>query len=724
MPADALAPLVSAILAPFASAPPAGQLAHSVLRADVPDLLAGDMDTLTSLAGSLEHVVSESDALRNCLAGLAAPPATTKGTTASMDGEVDLALLFRMLDFVQYAHTPEYFLEAAQLTTDDDDDEQEEEDDDDDKVDVHKAVSSAKASVMRALIDVPNSDAVMRSFVRHLASKDAVAGSPHDALVSRLVSLLGVDDSSDRDDLQICAAHFLAALARCDEMSLALMSSRYGLAAALVRVLEHHVPRALARTTESGHQAVQVIFGALGLARHLAIPAINKSLLGELGLVKLAAQCLDTRLDAVAPVQTAAVGLLKQLCAHNVHNSLRAAAEDDTLAQIVQAIRRSDDVRLRSEATRIIVNVVRALFATRIPHFAPLTASSPSASIGGGGGGPAAAGSLRVATTTSSGALLANAGNAVGPTSTISPIAPSHSLARGAGAGLNTPGGGGAEPRSAQAQAHAASLALDDIEVARSRARPNLITVPVVEALCEMLRRSERYAILVNEAVVALTLIAGSGAQGARNVLDALLGSASRDERGASQRAQEAAQAAQKELMAAAAQGAMTTTTPAAAATTAANAPAPAPSNASDMLVKWLSLAALDQLSTSSAGLSTGAAAVRPEMIANACALLVTVLVGGEVARCDAAKLDELRAKARGPLKGIVANLDDPPASQHQHQRGGGGGAHNVSAYERTARRALEAVAVPPPSPPAKDKDDADDDDVAVKVQAKESPLP
>lgn len=113
---------------------------------------------------------------------------------------------------------------------------------------------------------------------------------------------------------------------------------------------------------------------------------------------------------------------------------------------ILSLISRTDDVRLRSEATRIIVNVVRTLFSTK-----PLGSSASD---------------------------LAHA----------SPITPTlHS---------------------------AASTGLDAEETMKRRGRPLIVRKEVAEALSEMVRLSERYPMLINEAVVGLTLLAGSGGAG------------------------------------------------------------------------------------------------------------------------------------------------------------------------------------------------------------------
>lgn len=69
------------------------------------------------------------------------------------------------------------------------------------------------------------------------------------------------------------------------------------------------------------------------------------------------------------------------------------------------------------------------------------------------------------------------------------------------------------------------------------------------------------------------------------------------------------------------------------------------------MLTNWLGLCASSKLATTASAPPT---AVRPEMVGNACALLITVLRGAEVAKAERSKVDELRGKVVGPLKGSV----------------------------------------------------------------------
>lgn len=89
------------------------------------------------------------------------------------------------------------------------------------------------------------------------------------------------------------------------------------------------------------------------------------------------------------------------------------------------------------------------------------------------------------------------------------------------------------------------------------------------------------------------------------------------------------------------------------------------PSTSLGMLVNWLSLAATSRLSSTSnpaaptatvpgaAPSSGGAGGVQAGMVANVCALLITVLRGGEVARASNGLVEKVKREILGVLEGI-----------------------------------------------------------------------
>lgn len=286
-----------------------------------------------------------------------------------------------------------------------------------------------------------------------------------------------------------------------------------------------------------------------------------------------------------------------------------SSVESAPIELILAIIPRTDDVRLRSEASRILINLIRALFSTRPPSLSPTPA--------------------------------------------VSPIT----------------------PRSNRLQALSAPGTEEEEERRKTAGRQKVVRKEVAEALAEMVRLSEKYPVLINEGVVGLTLLAGSGPVGALLVLDALL-------------AVHAPPAKEPEpaLVDPDAPPSPRATSPTPTRTASlAISPAGDPPLALDMLVSWLALAARGQTGDRK---STD---VRPEMVTNAAALIITVLRTGEVARDGFAggeggerrgevegKLAEVRRKVVGALVGASEALGETDGANE--------------GLKRTVGRALEVV--------------------------------
>lgn len=204
----------------------------------------------------------------------------------------------------------------------------------------------------------------------------------------------------------------------------------------------------------------------------------------------------------------------------------------------------------------------------------------------------------------------------------------------------------------------------------KRRGRPRIVREEVVGALSEMVRLSEKYPMLINEGIVGLTLLAGSGGIG---------GTSPSSSRRTALTHGRTALLVLEALLAphAPAPPVENPSTPsdplspppkrtASLAITAAGDP----STSTDMLSTWLGFAASSRLSSTDAP-----SGVRAEMVANACALIITVLRGAEVAKVGKERLDELRGRVLAPLKGVVES-----------------GAAGNALLGKTAGRALEVV--------------------------------
>lgn len=223
----------------------------------------------------------------------------------------------------------------------------------------------------------------------------------------------------------------------------------YNLAATTADILQAYTANENVSTSGQPGEAVQVLHGVVGLVKNLSIAGANKQTLCDSGVIEPCLSLLKDSYDMVVPLQNAAVGVLKHLCAGNISSSLKVilpptvpgASAVDTLQPsgtsdghtpstpidgILSLISRTNDVRLQCEATRLLVNIVRSLYSSR---------------------------------------------------SITSPVTPS---------------------------------ALGGLEMGLAKAKARSIIESnegVVEAISEIVRTGEKYPMLVNEGIVALTLL-------------------------------------------------------------------------------------------------------------------------------------------------------------------------------------------------------------------------
>lgn len=315
------------------------------------DWIDTDIELLTISASLLEGIVLESEEAKLAIAF----SSEDAGSSASLN-----SLLERLLDFIEFAKTPSCWLEKT-----------------DDTARIEKAFSAIKASIVRAVVEAPNSDEVMNRLWTETRVENKPEGGAESRswLVERLVKWLHFADvDSGREDLLICAAHMLASLGRKDEYTLSLVRD-YAIAKPLADIVRDQVGGAIGKTGRPG-ETTQILFGVISLLRHLAIPIANREVIGSTGLTPALAQLLRAELDVVQPLQLAVVGLLKHLSYPSVRNALKlfaAGTQIQTLSPaqegasapidlVVGIAQRVDDLRLRSESTRILVNAVRTLF--------------------------------------------------------------------------------------------------------------------------------------------------------------------------------------------------------------------------------------------------------------------------------------------------------------------------------------------------------------------------
>lgn len=91
--------------------------------------------------------------------------------------------------------------------------------------------------------------------------------------------------------------------------------------------------------------------------------ASNKPTIGQAGVIEPTTSLLQDSYDMAQPVQVAAIGLLKHLTLSNLPNCLAFLNIPDGLPRLLGIISRSDEVRLKSEGSRILVNLIHTLWS-------------------------------------------------------------------------------------------------------------------------------------------------------------------------------------------------------------------------------------------------------------------------------------------------------------------------------------------------------------------------
>lgn len=111
-------------------------------------------------------------------------------------------------------------------------------------------------------------------------------------------------------------------------------------------------------------EAMQILHGVLSLLKHLSIPAANKLIIGAAGPFEACVKTLEESYDVAQPIQVASIGLIKHLVTSSAPNAASLLAVDSALHNILSLSKRTDDVRLKSESTRVVVQLIRALWTS------------------------------------------------------------------------------------------------------------------------------------------------------------------------------------------------------------------------------------------------------------------------------------------------------------------------------------------------------------------------
>ncbi|KAG6897469.1 hypothetical protein C0992_001244 [Termitomyces sp. T32_za158] len=331
------------------------------------DLIDADLENLSESCMLIESLALDVDDMRVSLA---------RGLHSPMEHN-DIPCLSIILDFIEQASYPISWTYAALDETD--------------RKHKEKTFNICKAALIKAVVEVAGEDRNA-----DILWDDSKSEMPGGDFVHKMVDWLkryvkdldtpGSEDSSgtqsvfDREDMVICASLSLGNLARQERKSATLVSPPYSL-----------VPILTSKHLLSPLTDIKVKHGVLGLLKHLAQTAPSSTVihnaLREAEIVRKIVESgvWDEKGDVMADVvQLSAIGVVKHMAGANVEHvyalvlpSAQSPELPTGLNQILSLVKRSDSVPIKSEGSRVLVNIVRALRGSK-----PFATTSDAAASG------------------------------------------------------------------------------------------------------------------------------------------------------------------------------------------------------------------------------------------------------------------------------------------------------------------------------------------------------
>ncbi|EPQ58166.1 hypothetical protein GLOTRDRAFT_136931 [Gloeophyllum trabeum ATCC 11539] len=189
-------------------------------------------------------------------------------------------------------------------------------------------------------------------------------GAGDDSFVGRMVSWIrkhkDLRTSDARDDLVICSTLSLGNILRREHHAVSLVEAPISIVPDLLSMLKPD-------------SDIKVKHGVVGLLKQLShTPRVRPSL-GKAGVLqKLAqSQVWGEKSDIAEIVEASAIGVAKHLCTANAENACHLVLSSEGISpeetgakQILALIRRSDTIAVKSEGTRVFVQVIKSLWST------------------------------------------------------------------------------------------------------------------------------------------------------------------------------------------------------------------------------------------------------------------------------------------------------------------------------------------------------------------------
>ncbi|CEP14143.1 hypothetical protein [Parasitella parasitica] len=169
----------------------------------------------------------------------------------------------------------------------------------------------------------------------------------NDRILSRLLAMA----KSKSELVHQCAVNILGNLARTDRHCIEL-EEKHNLSKLLLDFY---------RTTENA----MFQYVILGCLKHLCLPPSNKVIIGNGNCLQVISPTLDESKDMLKRNQFLTIGIIKLLCAGNYENAKHIILENTTLSLVTRFLKRVDDVGAKSEATRILTNLIKTVWAEK-----------------------------------------------------------------------------------------------------------------------------------------------------------------------------------------------------------------------------------------------------------------------------------------------------------------------------------------------------------------------
>jgi len=230
-----------------------------------------------------------------------------------------------------------------------------------------KAFDDCKAAVIKAVVEVSGEEKNT-----DVLCDDSEEIYPGGIFVCRMVNWIRAFVTTGsygnlRDDMVICATLALGNLTRREFHATLLLSPPHNIAQLLS-----------SESLLSPATDVKLKHGVIGLLKHLsqtsAQSVLNRTALSNAGIIEriAASGVWDDRGDVMADiVQVNAIGVVKHLCSNSIDNSFAvilpsdgATAAATGLSQLLALVKRSDTVAIKSEGTRVIVNLTKSLWSS------------------------------------------------------------------------------------------------------------------------------------------------------------------------------------------------------------------------------------------------------------------------------------------------------------------------------------------------------------------------